>query len=67
LEGFSPELKLEVTKLISHRRDAKGTERKYLYTKPLRALRLCGEYYYAVIWKEQVESVVGAAFSRETK
>jgi hypothetical protein len=37
------ELKLEVTKAITHRKDAAGAERKILYKKPLRALRLCGE------------------------
>jgi hypothetical protein len=32
-------------KVIAHRRDAEGAERKFLYKKPLRALRLCGETY----------------------
>ena len=31
--------------VIAHRRDAEGAERKFLYKKPLRALRLCGEPY----------------------
>jgi hypothetical protein len=26
-----------------HRKDAEGAERKFLYKKPLQALRLCGE------------------------
>jgi hypothetical protein len=28
---------------VFHRRDAEGAERKFLYKKTLRALRLCGE------------------------
>jgi hypothetical protein len=32
-----------MTKVIAHRKDAEGAERKFIYKKPLRALRLCGE------------------------
>ena len=28
---------------LIHRRDAEGAEKKFLYEKPLRTLRLCGE------------------------
>jgi hypothetical protein len=34
-----------LTIVIAHRRDAEGAEKKFLYKKPLRALRLCGEPY----------------------
>jgi hypothetical protein len=34
---------LEVTKVVAHRRGAEDAKRKFLYKKPLRALRLCGE------------------------
>ena len=32
-------------KVIAHRKGAKDAKRKFLYKKPLRALRLCGEPY----------------------
>jgi hypothetical protein len=37
------DIKLEVTKVVAHRRDAKSAEVFYKEIFPLRALRLCGE------------------------